>query len=81
MIAKTETSRITLFRGDVIEVHYDDGSVVTSIECSGEKETIPTDAIIALAQVLRSLADGQKERGQFVPLKTKEGTDEPVVEP
>ena len=70
MTAKKEISRSILFRGEIVEITYDDGSIVTGINCTGEKEAIPTDAVIALGDMCRSLADGQRERGQFVPLNT-----------
>lgn len=72
MNAKTEINRTVLFRVEVSEVTYDDGSVVTGIEATGEKEQIPTDALIAIYHMVRGIVDGQKERGEFVPLK---GTD------
>ena len=69
---KTETHRTVLFRVEVTEITYDDGSVVTGIEASGEKEQIPTDALTAIYHMVKGIVDGQHERGEFVPLKTSE---------
>jgi hypothetical protein len=71
-MTKSETNRTVLFRVEVTEITYDDGSIVTGIEASGEKDEIPTDALTAIYHMVRGIVDGQKERGVYVPLKTLE---------